>query len=137
MNTWLKAKGTLRWRNNTLRIEFNNDFVNFYKWFIERYYCFFIHAPMHGGHISVWLHTKHGQMSKLAFESIKEYLDHDVDFEYNINIRVGGFTKRHRNFLIDVRSKKLKKITNILGIDQNFHITVANTKGGIRPYIFK
>jgi hypothetical protein len=136
---WITAQGTLIFDQNsrTIRVTFGYDFNRYYKWLVDRYYCFFTHLPAHGGHISVCLPSKHRKVSAIDLELLKEYLGKPVTFEYSPNIRVGGFSKPYRNFIIDVRSKQLDKIAKILHIDQNWHITVCNTKGGIRPYIMK
>ena len=41
------------------------------------------------------------------------------------------------NVKVTQELKVFDKIAKILNIDQNWHITIANTKGGIRPYIMK
>lgn len=136
---WLSAEGTLIYdhKSKTIRVTFGYDFNRYYQWFLDRYYCFFTHLPAHGGHISVSLPTKHRAINAIDLKLLEEYLGKKVSFQYNPNVRVGGFSKPYRNFIIDVRSKQLDKIAKILNIDQNWHITVANTKGGIRPYIMK
>jgi hypothetical protein len=136
-NQWLPASGTLRFASGSLRVTLDNDFVHYYKWLLDRYYCFLSHLPAHGAHISVWLPTKHRPWTKEDQRLVAEYLGKEIKFEYNPEVRVGGFSKPYRNFLIDVRSEQLDHITKLLRIQQNFHITTANTKGGIRPYIMK
>jgi hypothetical protein len=136
-NQWLPASGTLRFASGSLRVTLDNDFVHYYKWLLDRYYCFLSHLPAHGAHISVWLPTKHRPWTKEDQKLVAGFLGKEIKFEYNPEVRVGGFSKPYRNFLIDVRSEQLDHITKLLGIRQNFHITTANTKGGIRPYIMK
>lgn len=136
-NTWIKSSGVLRFSNGALRLTLDNDFTDYYRWLLERYYCFKIHAPAHGAHISVWLPTKHRPLSDDDRKALDPFLMKEIKFEYNPDVRVGGFSKPYRNFLIDVRSHTLDRVGYALNIRQPFHITVGNTKGGIRPYIMK
>lgn len=134
---WIQSEGTLIYDQQTIRVTFSYDFNRYYKWLLDRHYCFLSHMPAHGGHISVCLPTKHRKVSGLDLILLKDYLGKKIQFEYDPNIRVGGFTKPYRNFIIDVRSRQLDKIAKILRIQQSWHITIANTKGGTRPYIMK
>jgi hypothetical protein len=138
MNTWLKSYGKLYVGDDVVRIVVSDDFIRYYKNLVDKQVRLFTHSPAHGAHITVYRLKIHGNIDKKVLLSLKEkYKNKEIPFYYNPYIIEGGKTKKtFRNWYMNVKSEELEKIGKILKIKQDYHITICNTKGGERPYIF-
>jgi len=139
MNRWLKSQGTLEVKSDVVRISVSMDFILFYKSLIDKEFRMFTNTPAHGAHISLFLPKIHGNLSEEKAKFIRQfYKNRIINFEYDPDIRIGGRTKNFMNFYMMVRSLEIDNICNYLGNDQakNAHLTLSNTKCGVRPYIF-
>lgn len=129
---WIPATGKIEVDKSKGRVAvaLHNDFVLYYKWFVERYYGLTIDPPLFGAHVTLGLAELH---RKLDFSIANQYKGRKVSFEYSIDIVVGGSRKKHTNFWLRVRSEELETIRNhIKAFDsknfQGLHITVGNNK---------
>ena len=109
-------------------LKLSNDFVNYYKWFLERKFWRLLCCPKFGAHITLGLQSIHPNIDwKKAFNFKGEV----HDFEYSPYIYIGGRRKNtFRNFYLKVKSPSLSGIRNALQIpdDSELHVTIANTK---------
>jgi len=140
MNYWIPCTGKLEIIGGNVRIRLSNDLVQYYKQFIDKHYMFFTNAPAHGAHITVASEKLHKNVAKsdIAYARNK-YIYEPIKIEYNPDIIVGGYTKDFRNYYMRVRSETLAQLSKILKIPEpprGWHITVSNTKAGVRPYIW-
>ena len=136
-NIWLKSQGNLIVKDGSIRLMVSHDFIKYYKSLIDKEVKMFTHTPAHGAHITVYREDKSGKLDPEKAAFIKKFQkNRPIVFEYNIEIIMGGLTKDFRNWYMKVRSIQLDEIAKYLGINQDFHLTISNTKGGIRPYIF-
>jgi hypothetical protein len=110
------------------------DFIKYYKQFVDKQFRIFSDYPAHGGHITI---TQIKINKSFGFKSYKHLSGKIINFEYNPDIIVGGQSKGFMNFWMKVRSAEIDKLMKDLGIVQNLHVTVSNTKGGVRPYIWE
>ena len=118
---------------SNLRVIYNYDFVNYYKWFIEQHFHILIHSPAHGAHSTIINATHHKNAPN---DLLNKWHKTKVLVSYDPYIHVGGGSKTFRNFYLKVRSNVLDEVADDFGISsRGFHITVANTKGevGTRP----
>jgi hypothetical protein len=135
----LKAKGTLSVEPEKNRIVLNlsSDFVRYYNWFIERHFWVSLGTPMHGAHITLSNSKFHSGVNwkKAIYHHGKE-----IEFEYDVNMIRGGYTKGFVMFYMLVFSEELEKLKKKFRIKdgekyRGLHITVANGKGtNMRPY---
>jgi len=136
---WLKSEGTLLVNHNVIRLIISTDFIKYYKTFVDKEYKIFSNTPAHGAHITLWNPKIHGSLDAKKAKFLKDfYKGNKISFEYDPYIIEGGYNKNFQNFFMKVRSITLGGICNILGNDQKdrLHITIANTKGGVKPYIW-
>lgn len=133
-DNWIKSYGTLQVRDDAIRLMVSMDFIKYYKQFVDKQFRIFSDYPAHGGHVTV---AQIKINKSFGFKSYKHLSGQIVNFEYNPDIIVGGQSKGFMNFWMKVRSDELDKLMKYLGIVQNLHVTVSNTKGGVRPYIWE
>lgn len=137
MNYWLKSEGSLIIKDGAIRLVTGYDLIHYYKTFVDKQFKMFTHTPAHGGHITLLNPKIHGKLDEKKGRFLWNYYSGKrIPFEYNPYIYVGGKTKGFLNFYMVVRGIELDNICNHLGVIQNYHITISNTKGGIRPYIW-
>ena len=137
MENWLSSYGYLEFNNNALRLKLCDDISKYYKQFIDKEFKIFSHLPLHGAHVTIMSKKIHSNWNVHKINNVVSFHRKEkIKFDYNVNIRVGGQTKGFMNFIINIRSKTLDKISDYLEIDQNFHLTVSNTKQSVRPYIW-
>jgi hypothetical protein len=137
MNYWLKSSGTLHVGNDVVRIAVSSDFGKYYQSLIDKEVRLFTGLPAHGSHITIYRNKLHGKIPEHKLEFLKkQYYKKRISFEYNIDIIEGGAFKKFKNWYMKVRSSELDDIVSFLDIKQDFHITVCNTKSGVRPYIW-
>lgn len=83
---------------------------------------------MHGAHVSII--TKALHKNKFNVDKLRKYHKLDVEFEYSIDMRIGG--NKFTNFWLPVTFEMGNQIKKEMGIFESnfmgFHITVANTK---------
>lgn len=130
---WLKSYGTLQVRDDAIRLTVSYDFINYYKQFVDKEFRIFSDRPAHSGHITI-CNVKINK--SFGFKSYKHLNGKVLNFEYNPDIIVGGKSKGFMNFWMKVRSDEIDKLLKQLGVTQDLHITISNTKNGIRPYIW-
>jgi len=133
----LKLNGTIMQDGSNLRIIYSNDLINYYLWHIENYYQFSINTPAHGSHTTIVSSKLHPSISK---DALKKYHGKKITIFYDPHIRMGGQTKNFRNFYIKIYSDELNSIAKEIGVlpaKIGWHITIANTKSGIRPFFKK
>lgn len=140
MNTWLPVIGKLEIDGMNVRIRLPNDFVAYYKQFVDKHQMYFTNFPAHGAHVTVASVKTHPNLKKnnIAFAR-NTYINVPIRLEYNPDIIIGGLTKDFRNFFVQVRGEALEQLVRILDIkepNRRFHATICNTKNGTRPYIF-
>jgi hypothetical protein len=133
-DTWIKSFGKLQITDNAIRVSVSMDFIKYYKQFVDKQFRIFSDYPAHGGHITI---TQIKINKSFGFKSYKHLSGKIINFEYNPDIIVGGQSKGFMNFWMKVRSAEIDKLMKDLGIVQNLHVTVSNTKGGVRPYIWE
>lgn len=137
----LSSYGYLQIQDGNVRIKVSNDFGNYYKHLIDKHFCFYTNFPAHGCHISLFLKKLHGVLPMDRVKDLKDrYYNKVIRFAYDPYIYVGGGSKDFRNFFMKVEGFELDYIVQFLGIKKHawgYHLTVSNTKGGVRPYILK
>jgi hypothetical protein len=140
MNYWLQSYGTLIIKDGTIRLVTGYDFIHYYKTFVDKHFKMFTHTPAHGSHITIHNPKLHGVLDETKSKFLWNYYKgKQISFEYNPDIQVGGLTTgRFLNFYMLVRCMEIENICKHLGTNQhkNLHITISNTKSGIRPYIW-
>lgn len=139
MNRWLKSHGIVEMTSDTVRLRIAHDFVHYYKTLIDKQFKIFSNFPAHGSHITLFHPAIHGKLDSFKAAFVKRfYLKQKIEFQYNPQIVQGGSTKNFRNWYMWVKSDRLNEIVNYLGADigKGLHITICNTKGGVRPYIW-
>lgn len=139
MNYWLKSSGTLHVGDNVVRISVSPDFGKYYKFLIDKHVRLFTNLPAHSSHITLWNPKIHGKIPTEKVKFLKNfYKKNPIIFEYNPEIIEGGKNKNFRNWYMNVRSMAAESICKYLDNDQykNLHLTISNTKGGERPYIW-
>jgi hypothetical protein len=139
MNYFLKSEGKLEISNGAVRLKVSMDFIRYYKSLIDKEYRIFSNFPAHGSHITLFHPKIHGVLDSFKVKFIKKfYMDNKIPFEYNPYIIQGGHTKNFRNWYLNVKSVQLNEIVNYLGasVGHGLHLTICNTKGGVRPYIW-
>lgn len=140
MSQWIKAQGKLYVGDDVVRIAISNDFILYYKSLVDKQVKLFTHLPSHGAHITIHNPKIHGKLSPEQKKFLKEsYSGRKITFEYNNDIIEGGKTKKtFRNWYMNVRSITAEAICKYLKNDtgKGLHITICNTKGGERPYIW-
>lgn len=139
MDTWLNASGKLVASKDSVRIVTSNDLILYYKSFVDKKFGMFTNCPAHGSHITLWNNKLHGNLSNKKIQFLRKYYeDKTILFEYNPNIIIGGLTKSFINFYMKVKCNDAVEICEYLPTDQHhhLHITISNTKGGSRPYVW-
>jgi hypothetical protein len=139
MNYWLKSSGTLYIGEDVVRIAVSNDFGKYYRSLIDKDVRLFTGLPAHGSHITLWQPSIHGKLPSDKAKFLKGfYKKNPIIFEYDPDIIEGGKTKNFRNWYMKIRSMAAESICKYLGNDQykHLHLTISNTKGGERPYIW-
>jgi len=139
MNYWLKSSGILYVGEDVVRIAVPNDFGKYYRSLIDKDVRLFTSLPAHGSHITLWQRSIHGNLPSDKAKFLKEfYKKTPIIFEYDIDIIEGGQTKNFRNWYMKIRSMTGESICKYLGNDQykRLHLTISNTKNGVRPYIW-
>jgi hypothetical protein len=138
--TWITSSGKLEISGTTLRIRVSNDIALYYKQFVDKHFKMFTHFTAHGAHITITNPNIHKNVQRKDIAYARNKFVHiPINFEYNINIKVGGWTKEFKNFYLPVRSEQISHISRILGIKEppkGYHLTISNTKHGVRPYIW-
>lgn len=134
----LKAKGTIRVESSKSRIvvETGSDILDLYGWFVAREYWIKLQKPLHDAHITVANEKFHKDVD---WKKAEYYDGEEIEFEYDPYLVRGGYTKGFIMFYLKVYSEaidKMKKELNIIENDnwRGHHITIANGKGGVRPY---
>jgi hypothetical protein len=138
----LSSHGFLQIDGENVRIKVSNDFGNYYKHLIDKHFKFFTNSPAHGCHISLFLKKLHGKLDMNRVRELrKRYYNKVIRFSYDPYIYVGGgVVKGFHNYYMNVEGFELDYIVQFLGVKKHaygFHLTVSNTKGGVRPYILK
>jgi hypothetical protein len=133
-DNWIKSYGVLKVSDDAIRLMISMDFIKYYKQFVDKEFRIFSDCPAHSGHITISNIKFNKSISHKAYKHLN---GKRMDFEYNPNIIVGGQRKGFMNFWMGVRGEELDKLTKTIGITQHFHITISNTKGGVRPYIWE
>lgn len=138
-NIWLQSQGELVVNNGNIRLAVSNDFILYYKTFVDKTFRMFTHTPAHGAHITITNPNIHKNVDREYFKFLKNfYKNRSISFQYNPHIFVGGYTKNFLNFYMKVKSIELENICKRIKIDQgdNLHITISNTKNGVVPYVW-
>jgi hypothetical protein len=139
MNYWLKSQGVLYYDNEAVRLKVNFDFVKYYKSLIDKEYRIFSNFPAHSAHITLFYTKMHGPLDPEKIKFLKSFYKKDpIEFEYDPNIQQGFPQKKYRNWYVWVRCPRLLDIMKFLGSNpgKGLHLTICNTKGGARPYIW-
>lgn len=134
----LKASGTIKVEREKSRIvvDVSPDIVDYYQWFIKKYYWIKLQKPLHEAHITLAKQSLH---ETVDWKKAIQYDKKQIDFEYDPYLIRGGYTKGFIMFYLKVYSEMLDKIKKELNIIDNdgyrgLHITIGNGKGGVRPY---
>lgn len=139
-NMWLKSAGTLQISGDAIRIAVSMDFGKYYKALIDKEVRLFTNLPAHGIHVTIWNPKIFGAFDKKKAAFLKSfYKNRPIPFEYNPEIIEGGQSKGFRNWFMLVRSIEGDNMVKHLGIDMvrdRLHLTICNTKNGVRPYIW-
>jgi len=129
-------------KNKSIFIKVNNDFVNYYRWLIQKRYfgatgvnTFLngiskLSTPRLGAHISIVNANLHGwnpEWNKLKLIGQNAYFHYDPQIVY-----IGG--RGFSNFWIPVHSDLINKIKKDLEIKEHkkylgAHITICSNKG--------
>jgi len=134
---WIKSIGHLQVKDSSIRVMVSPDLLKFYKKLVDDHFNFLTHFPAHGGHITISNPNIHQYFDEdKAGKLVELYEDKDIEFRYNPDIIVGGKSRDFRNFYMKVDSMEIESILHYLKLKappRGLHLTVANTKGGIRP----
>ena len=140
MKTWLPVIGRLQIEKGNIRIILPYDFCSYYKQFVDKEYKIFSNLPAHGAHVNISRDIHHPNINKNDINRVREiYKNYPIPIYYNNNIIMGGMSRSFRNWYVHVRGEHIDRISDMLGIKpSNFgwHCTLANTKNGVRPYIW-
>jgi len=133
----LKSIGYLEHSGGALRLRVSTDLILYYKSIIDKEFKCFFNTPAHGGHVSVVLPKTHKVDHQKIKKVYKEYYKKPITFYYDPDIKIGGGkNKGFINFWMNVQSDDLDVIAKKLNIQQPWHLTVCNSKNGVRPYIW-
>lgn len=138
METWLTSYGRLQIIGRNIRLMVSQDLLRFYKSFVDKEFRIFSNSPAHGAHVTIVNQKIHKNWNAASVNEVrKEFNNRPIKFFYNPNIVVGiGKDKSFANFWMHVKSAELDRIIQILDVKQDFHLTISNTKGGVKPYIW-
>ena len=140
----LLTYGHLVYKDNALKVQLSHDFGLYYKHFIDKQFRIFSHTPAHGTHVTIFtpkLLASFGTKIDMRCVQyiLKKFHRQRIALYYDPYIHIGGSAERgFRNFYMDVESTDIDLIYKYLKIDQykQLHITISNTKNGVKPYIF-
>ena len=134
----LKAKGKLSVEPHNGRIVLNvsDDFVKYYSQFVEKKYWILLQQPLHRSHVTLAMSKLH---KGIKWKKAVHHHGKDIEFEYDIDMLRGGYRKGFIMFYMKVYSEELDKLKDKFGIVDNsgyqgLHITIGNTKNGVRLY---
>lgn len=135
----VKAKGTLSVEPHKGRIVVNlsPDFVRYYNSFITKEYWITLGTPMHGSHITVANTTFH---KNINWKKALNYHGEVIEFDYDVDMIRGGYTKGFIMFYMKVFSDRIEEIKEKLRIVENerfrgTHVTIANGKNtNLQPW---
>ena len=136
---WLSSHGSLMVSDKSIHIRIGLDFIRYYKWLIDRRIRTITNEPAHGAHITLWNQNHHGVIPRDKTDQLMRFYNKTrIKFDYYPYIFVGGYTKGFYNFYMNVVSPEIDSINRTLHgrVKNSLHITISNTKGGSRPYIF-
>lgn len=140
MNNYLKSKGRLQLKDDTIRLVTSYDFVRYYKSFIDKHFKIFSNTPQHSSHITLWNPKIHGICDKKKWDYLLKNRNHEeIEFEYDIDIQHKfRYGRNFHTFFVIVKSSELTNLCLFLGNEQykKLHLTIANTKNGFRPYVW-
>ena len=137
----IKASGTIKVEHKgkdsgKIVVEFDNDIIDLYEWFIKKEFWFRLHKPKYKAHITV-ASTKHHKDIDWARA---EYYDGErVEFEYDPDMSRGGWKKGFIMFYLKVFSEELDKMKEDVNVVESpsyrgLHITLGNgNKNGNKP----
>ena len=141
MKQKIKAYGRLQADKDALRILVGNDLIYFYKTLVEKHFHIVTHYPMHGGHITITNTKLHKNFNfEKAKDLVNLYKNKQLEFFYDPYIIVGGRNKPFKNFYMLVEGIVINSLAKYMETPpppNGFHITVANTKGGVKPFFGK
>lgn len=128
----LKATGTWKVTKDSIRIVTNMDFCRYYLWLFMKgtWNLHKMQLPKYGGHIGV-INPKLHRKNCSAYMHLN---GQPVEFEYDVEGNIGGFTKGFRNFWLDVSCEKAEEILRDFNLDKKkdgfslLHHTICNNK---------
>ncbi len=108
----------------------SNDFIGYYKWFIERRYWIRMGTPLHNAHATIYS-TKHH--TKVNWDNAVYYHGKEIKFEYDECIVEGGYAKGFLMYYLRVYSQEIDQMKKRLGIIESSrwkgsHVTICNGK---------
>lgn len=131
----LTVRGKIVWDDTNLRVIYSHDLARYYRWFTEREFKFRMTGPAHSSHTTIVNAKIHKNVCK---DLMKRWDGKEILVNYSPYIHVGAKSKDYRIFMLFCQSPYFDKISEELKVTKpyNWHITIANTKAGTRPYIF-
>ena len=114
--------------NNGLRIVCGYDFIQYYKWLIEKSFWNTkkFQLPAHGSHITLLNPKIH---KKFTYEPALPHIGKDISFSYNpLDVYESKV-----NFWLPIKCEFAEKLKNMCGVVENanywgLHLTICNRK---------
>lgn len=135
----IQAGGIVKFGNKSVRIQICDDFVRYYRWFVNKKFWIDTELPMHGAHITV-AHPRFHQVNSNFLKAKEIYDRTTVNFKYYPYVQIGaGPPKRYYNFWLKVKCNTAEEIKKMIGIvdSESFlglHVTICNTKNSeVKP----
>ena len=127
-------------KHRRIVLDLNNDFIHYYKWLIQKEFWWMVDSPLHGSHITI-ASERHNSSVNWGW-AYKQYHRKVIQFSYDENIIIGGWTKGFKMFYVKVFSSDIDKIKNDIGVrDSEHYLGLHCTLGSIgksgnmlRPY---
>ena len=127
-------------KHRRIVVDLNDDFVKYYQWFLQREFWWMVDGPLHGSHITIASTKFHADVNWAW--ACKQYHRKIVEFEYDEDIIIGGWTKGFKMFYLKVYSEGIETIKRDIGVREKdtyrgLHCTLGSlgkSSNMLRPY---
>lgn len=121
----LELKGIIKKDGSNLRLYTSVDFIEYYKWLIERQVWVQMTCPMHDAHLTIVNEKIHGNLDQ---DKLELWDNTEIIINYSPYIYVGAQTKNYRIFMLRCQSSMLDYIADDLSASKpwHWHFTVCN-----------
>lgn len=131
----LEIHGIIKRDGYNLRVHTSHDFIEYYKWLIQRELWIECNTPMHSAHLTIVNEKIHGQVDHNLLD---QWHGTKISINYSPFIHVGGQTKNYRIFMLRCQCSVLDYIADDLGVSKpwHWHFTVCNYAKTLNKQIY-